>query len=50
MIALLYFARYWPPQFPLSIITERNATGHVVRADGVQTHMIEALGQMLDFR
>ena len=49
MIALLIFACYWPLQFPSSILTERNATGHVVRADGVQTHMIEALSRMLNF-
>ena len=37
-------------QYPTSITTERNATGHVVCVDGVQTHMIEALSQMLNFR
>ena len=51
----LYFP-FWVPywwsiiQYPTSITTERNATGHVVRADGVQTHMIELLSQMLNFR
>ena len=41
----------WPIlQFPTAILTERNATGHVVRAYGVMAHMIEALSQMLNFR
>ena len=41
----------WPIlQFPTAILTERNATGHVVRAYGVLAHMIEALSQMHNFR
>ena len=37
-------------QFPTILKMERNATGHVVRVDGTQAHMIESLSQMLNFR
>ena len=37
-------------QFPVSFVTQRNATGHIVHADGMQIHMLEALSKMLNFR
>ena len=38
-------------QYSILLVTERNATdGHIIYADGLQKHMIDALSQMLNFR
>ena len=37
-------------QFSVSVMTKRNATGHVIEIDGDQIHLITTLSRMLNFR
>ena len=46
-IIFVLVAIYQYQQMPISLVTQRNATGHIIYAEGTQRHMIDALSETL---